>query len=142
MSSGSQSATASAAIHLTQGNLGYEAAELPAEIVFFYDELSGQFTPGSQSLTPLRADYTQYRWVASAQAAWLDLHPNQGGPQDPMVVAPDQSRVQAAASDTTSILLTIYDPQGTVLESRTIPVTVQVLTGMTEQIFIPMVERR
>lgn len=141
MTNGSQSATASAAIHLTQDNVSYEAAELPTQITFFFDPATEEFSPGSQSLTPLRADYTHYRWVASAQAPWIDLRPSQGGAQDTMVVALDQSGVQAA-SDSSAIHLTIYDAQGRLLENRTIPVTVQVLGNMTERLFIPMVEGR
>jgi hypothetical protein len=141
MRNSTQTSTSSDTIYLTQSNNPVHFTNLPNELTFVYSQQERQIFPEAHTLKPIVDSVGGYSWKAVAKGNWLSISPETGKGIDSIEMRPMVSSASGVTPGTATVTLSLVDTQGAVIDNHNISVSLQVLAGSLNDVFIPMVMR-
>lgn len=137
-----QTVTSSASIYLTQSNRPAQLSTLPDQIDFVYLRSRQRFTPDLISVHPLAIVGEGYRWSATVDGNWLMVTPPQGDEAVQAEIYPSVASAVDLAPGTASVVFSLLNAEGDVVDSHTVTVSLQVIDDASSQIYLPSIQNQ
>lgn len=141
MRSGGQTATSSDSIYLTQSNATPVVLNtLPEHLSFLYDSEEHVFAPSTHVLYPLQQAPAGYHWRVTVDGNWLNVWPLEG-------ITDDSVEMRAMVASATveegnaTVIFDLLDSNQAVVDTHTLSVSLEVLSGSATRIYLPTIIR-
>lgn len=126
-------------ITLTRSNRPAVLATMPSHLSFIYEVDKQRLTPEVHVLYPLESSSSGHVWRATVEGNWLSVSPSEGGAAQQTEVRPVVNSANSVAPSTARLLLQLFDANGAVVDSHTVDISMQTVSGLSNQLFLPTV---
>ncbi len=128
-------------IHLAQNTLPVELASMPSTLNFFYIEDEQRLSPDMHVLYPLSDAPAGHVWRTLVDGNWLNVSPSEGGVAQQTEIRPVVNSANTVSPSTAKLMFLLYDDNGNVVDSHSVDVSMQSVSNLSNQIFLPAITR-
>lgn len=140
LKNGSETYSTSDTIYLSVNAAMPTLGNLPSASVFLYSLADQQLYPPNLLLAPQNTGTSDpLTWAVTPDGTWFDATPLTGSTPETILVTPTTFPTDTVGTYTGSLTITVTDPPGTLNTPQVVNLTLNVVAGPIEFVFLPVI---